>query len=768
MRTILIGLGKRGKKYLMALKNSSSMQLVAVCDADVLNAKHIGQQYNVPAFCNIDQLLSSISNIDIAIVVVPHNAYLPIIEKLANHKIHIIKEKPYATSLAEAQQMATILQKNNIKMMVMTQRRFDKVYQLCAEKLNKIGKIFRIDGRYSFCIERLDEGWRASKTQAGGGVLMDMGYHIIDLLIWYFGLPTHLIAKTTCANRSTQNYDVEDTAIISFDYSQKHVEKEKMVGQIVLTRIGYKPQEKLIIYGSEGTLILKADSLRLLDKQGKIIDKIDVDLATCGTAIIEGLNHFVRYVSGKEHTLINSYQEHFQHLHFIENAYLSDNKNTIINLQNENNKKDYTWPLITPQTEQAVLNQLRSGEISIYNRSGVFKIFEDKFAAYHQMKYALVTNSGTSALFGLYEGIQIKPGDEVIVPAYTFFATASPIMHFGAKPVFCDCLADGTINPAEIEKHITPATKAVMITHMWGIPCDMDPIVRICQKYNIKLLEDCSHAHGARYKGRLVGTFGDGAAWSLQGQKIITGGEGGILLTNNQEIYIRAQLQGQYNKRCEQEIPKDHELRPFFLTGFGLKLRAHPLAISIANEQFDHLDNWLQQKSIYANYIISELASIPFLQMPDITNKQPAWYALVFNFIDAIAPCHIDEFIRELHANGLLEVDRPKSTAPIYKMALFTKPSDALPRLYQHNFKTTEACPMADYFYQSAIKLPVWARAEDKPIVEKYVNGIKQVAKKLITQSQIMYKNIKNQSAAVSVISNVIDSDAPMLRRAKL
>ncbi len=119
----------------------------------------------------------------------------------------------------------------------------------------------------------------------------------------------------------------------------------------------------------------------------------------------------------------------------------------------------------------------------------------------------------------MYEGLGLGLDDEVICPTYTFFATVSPLMSTGSHPVFCDCRMDGNIDPDEIIRNITPKTKAVIVTHMWGIPCEMDVIQEICLQNNLALLEDCSHAHGASYGGKKVGTFGTAAAWSLQGQK---------------------------------------------------------------------------------------------------------------------------------------------------------------------------------------------------------------------------------------------------------
>ena len=166
----------------------------------------------------------------------------------------------------------------------------------------------------------------------------------------------------------------------------------------------------------------------------------------------------------------------------------------------------YVWPPITKTVERAVLKQLHTN-ISIYDRSGIFEEFENAYSVYHKRKYALLCNSGTTAIHSMFVAADFKEGDEVICPAYTFFATVTPLLFTGAKPVLCDCDVNGNIDPQEIEKKITSKTKGVVITHMWGIPCQMDAITKICKKYKLLLLEDCSHAHGARYDGKTAGSF---------------------------------------------------------------------------------------------------------------------------------------------------------------------------------------------------------------------------------------------------------------------
>jgi len=726
MKIAIIGLGARGKKFLEAVLSSKAAQLVAVCDSNADQVNKISTQHKVPGYTSVQQLVNSADKPDMAIVVLPHDQYLPVITILAKNNIHVLKEKPFACNLTEANKIADILQANKTHMMVGVQRRFDIIYQAFPGFIAQLGKIYHIEGRYTLCVDRLDQGWRASKKQAGGGALLDMGYHVLDLLIWYFGKPSSFELRKTSGNRFNQNYDVEDTAVLAFDYLQKFVTPdEKAIGTFTISRLGHKAQEKLTVRGSEGCVILERDRIRHFDKSGHLVGELVRGKNIICDPVKNMVEHYIRFLQGREKQLICDYRQHFTHMEIIDHAYAVKYDKAVL-------KRDYSWPPISQDSEIAVTNQLRKGEISIYDRSGVFKEFEDKFKDYHQRKYALLTNSGTSALFSAYEGLNLQPGDEVIVPVYTFFATASPLFQFGVKPVLCDCLPDGNIDPRAIAKKITARTKAIVITHMWGVPCEMDEIVAISQQYNFPLIEDCSHAHGARYKNQLVGTFGAAAIWSLQGQKIITAGEGGILLTNDEEIYTRAQLHGHYNKRCQQEIRSEHSLYKFATTGFGLKLRAHPLAIALANQQFDHLDRWLAYKNHYAELIIKELADIPFLQMPVFTNKTPAWYALTLKYDETRSGCSIDEFVKQLHAHGLNEIERPKSTRPLHQLPLFQTPELAIPRFYKENGSVTEAYPMADKIYNTLLKMPVWAQAEDEVIVKKYIAGIKAVADKIM------------------------------------
>lgn len=395
-------------------------------------------------------------------------------------------------------------------------------------------------------------------------------------------------------------------------------------------------------------------------------------------------------------------------------------------------KAKYFWPLIDSNAKNAVMKQLRNS-VSIYNRSGVIEEFENAYARKFKKKYSLLCNSGTAAIHSMYVAAGLKEGDEVICPAYTFFATITPLLFTGAKPILCDCDEYGNIDPKEIIKKISKKTKAVVITHMWGMPCNMDQIVKICKKYNLLLLEDASHAHGAEYKGRPVGSFGDMSAWSLQGLKNISGGEGGILVTNNKEFYYRALLLGHYNKRCIQEIPKNHHLAKFAVSGMGLKLRSHPLAVALAYEGLKKLDKYQKYRNKYAKEIIKQLSKNKILSpIKPPKNSKSSWYGLILKYNEKNADgLSIEKFYKAITAEGLTEFDRPMSTSPVNYLPLFQEPWVIFPiyksRENRFSYKAGDF-PKAENFYKKIFKIPVWATPSDKIVIKKYINGIKKVS----------------------------------------
>ena len=184
----------------------------------------------------------------------------------------------------------------------------------------------------------------------------------------------------------------------------------------------------------------------------------------------------------------------------------------------------------------------------------------------------------------------ISKNDEVIVSDYTFPATVIPLFLIGAKPILCDVDKDfANIDPKKIEKLITKKTKAVAVTHWWGQPCDMEEILRITKKYKLKLIEDCAHAPGAKFKNKFVGNFGDFGCFSLDNNKLLASGEGGVLVSNNYESHQKAILFSDFGSRLYNEI-KIQKFKKFIQTGLGTKYRIHFLAAKVADERLKKIE----------------------------------------------------------------------------------------------------------------------------------------------------------------------------------
>lgn len=389
----------------------------------------------------------------------------------------------------------------------------------------------------------------------------------------------------------------------------------------------------------------------------------------------------------------------------------------------------FTWPPVNDKTASAVVNQLATA-VSIYDRSGVIAELENALRGYFGVRHALLASSGTAALYDLYAACRIQPGDEVICPAYTFFATVTPLLHLGAMPVLADCDENGNLDPADAARKITAQTRVIVVTHMWGIPADMTAIRELATSRGLLLLEDGSHAHGASIGGQKAGTAGGGSAFSMNGPKPLSAGEGGFLLTHDDETYYRALLHGHYNKRCRSEIPAGHEMRPFAVTGVGLKHRVHPLAASIALDQLGHLDDYLDGRAQIAAYLLEHLKDTPGIRVPQPgATLRPSWYGLILKYQPAeLGGLPIERYHEALLAEGCAEADRPGSTCPLNLLPLFQDPSGLFPA-YEGKFAYRPGdFSGAEAFHAGAIKLPVWHREEDISLARQYVEGFRKVS----------------------------------------
>jgi len=238
----------------------------------------------------------------------------------------------------------------------------------------------------------------------------------------------------------------------------------------------------------------------------------------------------------------------------------------------------------------AVLEVLESG---YYIKGPNLKNFEASFRDYIGSKYAIGVSSGTSALFLAYQEIELSPGDEVIVPSHTFIATASPLAYFKAKPIFVDIDPNTyCMDIEQVKSKINPKTKCIVPVHIYGHPVDMDPLVEIANEKNIKIIEDCCQAHGAKYKGRSIGNFGDIGIFSFFPSKNMTvGGDGGMIVTNNEEYGEELKLRRDHGRKSKYK----NEL-------LGLNFRLNEIQAVIGNEQLKFLEEWVEKRRKIANF----------------------------------------------------------------------------------------------------------------------------------------------------------------------
>ncbi|MYC78134.1 DegT/DnrJ/EryC1/StrS family aminotransferase [Candidatus Poribacteria bacterium] len=270
------------------------------------------------------------------------------------------------------------------------------------------------------------------------------------------------------------------------------------------------------------------------------------------------------------------------------------------------------WHQITEEEAQVVYEMTLRNELS--GVSPTVQEFERIWRERHQTQFALSLTNGTAALHSAMFGLGVGPGDEVICPTYTWMGSITPALTLMAQPVFCEVDPRTLlIDVADARRRITPRTKAIVAVHLWGNVCDMDALMALSAETGVPVIEDCSHAHGASYKGVPCGSIGQAGAWSLQGSKPISGGEGGMLATNDVAVFERACLLGQVNRPAGVVGETVEGLRYTHLPpmGLGVKFRAHPLAIGIASVQLKKLDKLNTNRRAYIQEISDGLREIP-------------------------------------------------------------------------------------------------------------------------------------------------------------
>lgn len=381
----------------------------------------------------------------------------------------------------------------------------------------------------------------------------------------------------------------------------------------------------------------------------------------------------------------------------------------------------YRWPPYIPEMGDLVKDYIDQGKpLSIPDESGIIHELECDFSKLHHRKYALAVSSGTMALYSAFFALGLSEEDEVICTAFSYHATAAPLLHFGVKIVFCDVEPDtGNIDTAQIEQLITPKTRAIVTNDQWGHPCDKERVLELCRRHGLRYVEDCSHAHFAQYGGRYVGTFGDVACWSLQGRKLLSGGEGGILLTDDQDLYERAVLLGHNLKRPAQSV-KNEIYRPLDRTGYGLKLRMHPLAaLMVDHELKNYCFSWIESRARTLEYFQSQLQGTFLRPMArrDYVTSMGAWYGFMPR-LDPAYKVDREHFIRWMN-DQQLQISIPKSR-PIPDYALFAPDRFPIGHFTKHPVGTYLN---AQSYYAQIVNIPTFT-FEEYDQIDRYIERI--------------------------------------------
>src|SRR6266567_2664476 len=281
------------------------------------------------------------------------------------------------------------------------------------------------------------------------------------------------------------------------------------------------------------------------------------------------------------------------------------------------------WPQLTEDEIDAASSVLRSGNIN-YWTGEEGRLFEQEYATFTGCKHAIAVANGTVALELALHALGIGPGDEVVVPSRTFIASASSVVMRGGRPVIADVDRNSqTLTGETIRSVLSPKTKAVIAVHLAGWPCDMDPILDLARKYGLKVIEDCAQAHGARYKGRPVGSIGDVGAFSFCQDKIMTtGGEGGMLTTNDESLWERAWSFKDHGKSYHAVYRRKHAMGFRWLhESFGTNWRLTEMQSAVGRVMLRKLPRLVETRRRNAALLTRALSMIPALRV----TVPPAW-----------------------------------------------------------------------------------------------------------------------------------------------
>lgn len=405
-----------------------------------------------------------------------------------------------------------------------------------------------------------------------------------------------------------------------------------------------------------------------------------------------------------------------------------------------NYEEMFHWPIVTKEDEDAIIDVLRKGAMS---QTAITKEFEKEFAEWNGVKYALGCCNGTASLTEAMWACGVGVGDEIICPSMTYWASCTAALSLGATVNFCDIKADTLcIDPDDIEHRIGPRTKAIIVVHYSGHPCDMEKIMPIARKHNVKVIEDVSHAQGSMYKGKMCGNLGDIAGISMMGGKSFAIGEGGMMVTNDLGLYERCIAFGHYERTMATRYSSDGALQDTGLARFagiplgGVKHRMNQTCSAMGRVQLKHYPARIKEIQKAMNYFWDNLEGLPGIR-PHRTAKNSdmtmgGWYnprgLFISKELDGLS---CKKFCEALSAEGF--TTSPGANAPLHlhpffhEADIFNTGKPTAVSFGQRDVRQGKgSLPVSESIAEIAFGVP-WFKHYDKDIIDRYVATFRKV-----------------------------------------
>lgn len=381
----------------------------------------------------------------------------------------------------------------------------------------------------------------------------------------------------------------------------------------------------------------------------------------------------------------------------------------------------FDHPRLTERDEEAILAAMRDGDLSFPKEGGVTRRLEATLGSLFEVEHAITTHNGTSALFSALFAVgsgeqprSALEGVDVLCPSYAWWSAVTPIVQMGGRPVFCEVDPDSlTLDVADAESRLTPSTEVVVVPYMWGEPPALDRLADFADDHDLRVVEDASHAWGAIYDGDPVGTIFDVGALSLQAGKSLPAGEGGVLVTDDPDLFERVEAVGHYRR-----IDADGSFGAFGNTGLGYKFRMSPLNAALASSQMAVFPDRCEEERDLAETFRAALADVPHVQLPrtDLPGYERGSYFQYRLLVDFEALAADPERVREALAAEGCPV-RTEYVPLLHREAVFEG------RAKHHGLGEL---PRTEAAYESIVTFPAFRRGTPEE-VGQYADAIRKV-----------------------------------------